>query len=297
MKYFHNLENNDVRRYGRDALLEIYEKKALGETYLNSLNLPLMLLNANEIPPKDSLLCYERRNFPFWVFEFIVRGQGTVKIEEESFSVSQGDIYILPRNRSHFIFARKEAPWIKRYFRLTGTLPEMLLKSYNLENRYFFPQCREEHFQHIFQEMIELFRLKSHDMNDRAALLLLQLIQYLANRASGEVPLTTQALKIRHYLDRMLYGKLNLDRMSRDLSIPRNRIIQVCREELKRTPYDYFLARKIDIAKSMLNVRDIRISEVAAKLNFTDQYHFSRVFKQKTGTSPSDFRARETRES
>lgn len=297
MKYFHNFGNNDIRRYGRDALLEIYGKKALGDTYLNSLNLPLLLLNANEIPPKDSLLCYERRNFPFWVFEFVVRGQGTVKIEEESFSVSQGDIYILPRNRTHLISGERKAPWAKRYFCLTGALPEILIRTYNLENRYFFPQCGEEHFQHIFQEMIELFRLKSSDMNDRAALLLLQLIQYLANRASGDVPLSTQALKIRHYLDRTLYGKLSLDRMSHDLSIPRNRIIQVCREELKRTPYDYFLARKIDIAKSMLTARDIRISEVAAKLNFTDQYHFSRVFKQKTGISPSDFRARETRES
>ena len=95
----------------------------------------------------------------------------------------------------------------------------------------------------------------------------------------------------------MLYGKLNLDRMSRDLSIPRNRIIQICREELKRTPYDYFLARKIDIAKSMLTVRDIRISEIAAKLNFTDPYHFSRMFKEKTGLSPSDFRMREEQES
>lgn len=293
MKYLHKTENGKELILHTDALSRIYGEKTLGDAYLDSLKWPLVLLNANEIPPRDSLLCYARSNYPFWVFEFVVRGCGTVKIEEHFFAVSQGDIYILPRNRNHCISGEKRSPWIKRYFCVTGVLPEMLIRTYDLENRYFFPQCGEEHFQHIFQEMIELFRLKSSDMNDRAALLLLQLIQYLANRVSGEVPLSTQALKIRHYLDRMLYGKLNLDRMSRDLSIPRNRIIQVCREELKRTPYDYFLARKIDIAKSMLTVRDIRISEVAAKLNFTDQYHFSRIFKKRTGITPSDFRTRE----
>ena len=35
---------------------------------------------------------------------------------------------------------------------------------------------------------------------------------------------------------------------------------------------------KIDISKTMLAGKGVLISEVAAKLNFTDQYHFSRIF-------------------
>ena len=66
--------------------------------------------------------------------------------------------------------------------------------------------------------------------------------------------------------------------------------IKVCKEELRQPPYDYFLMRKIDISKTMLAGKGVLISEVAAKLNFTDQYHFSRIFKEKTGRSPSEFR-------
>ena len=224
------------------------------------------------------------------MFELVIKGKGHVEIEAEQFSVSPNDIYILPQNRNHMIFSQPDAPWIKRYFLVIGTLPEYLLRSYHLENKFYFPQCKGEYFRHLFDEMIELFQLKSHDMNDRAAGVLLQLIQYLAKHAAGEKPLSSQALKIRHYLDRMLYRKLDLRRMSREIAIPRNRIIKVCKEELRQTPYDYFLTRKIDISKTMLAGKGVLISEVAAKLNFTDQYHFSRIFKGKTGMSPSEFR-------
>lgn len=280
----------EQRKIGRDSLMKIYGQKSLGDEYLENLAQPLVLLNANEIPPKDSFLLYERKNFPFWVFELVIKGKGHVEIEAEQFSVSPNDIYILPQNRNHMIFSQPDAPWIKRYFLVIGTLPEYLLRSYHLENKFYFPQCKGEYFRHLFDEMIELFQLKSHDMNDHAAGVLLQLIQYLAKHAAGEKPLSAQALKIRHYLDRMLYKKLDLHRMSREIAIPRNRIIKVCKEELRQTPYDYFLMRKIDISKTMLAGKGVLISEVAAKLNFTDQYHFSRIFKEKTGRSPSEFR-------
>jgi len=278
------------RPFGGDALMEIYKRKSLDGEYLEKMNQPLLLLNASEIPPKDSLKLYQRNNFPFWVFEFVVKGQGTVEIEDNCFSVSQGSIYILPKNRDHRIYSSVENPWIKRFFLLVGTLPEQLLKSYRIENNYHFPDCGDEHAANVFSEMIELFNLKSSDMNDRAASLLLTLVQYLSKSANGETPLSSNALKIRHYLDRMLYKALNLDRMSSDLAMPRNKIIKICKSELRQTPYDYFLSRKVNIGKTMLAAKGTLISEVAAKLNFVDQYHFSRIFKARTGISPSEYK-------
>ena len=39
---------------GGDSLMQIYGQKSLGDEYLKNLDQPLVLLNANEIPPKDS---------------------------------------------------------------------------------------------------------------------------------------------------------------------------------------------------------------------------------------------------
>jgi len=43
--------------------------------------------------------------------------------------------------------------------------------------------------------------------------------------------------------------------------------------------------------KSLLEQGDLSVKEVAYRLGFEDQYHFSRLFKKKTGIAPSQWRA------
>lgn len=54
--------------------------------------------------------------------------------------------------------------------------------------------------------------------------------------------------------------------------------------------YQYFLQLKINVAKSMLANLNYRITDLADFLGIEDQYYFSRLFKKKTGLSPSNYR-------
>lgn len=56
-------------------------------------------------------------------------------------------------------------------------------------------------------------------------------------------------------------------------------------------PLKTFLQRRlVDQASEMLLYTDLRIGEIAQKLNFNDEYYFSRFFKKHKGASPSTFR-------
>lgn len=60
-------------------------------------------------------------------------------------------------------------------------------------------------------------------------------------------------------------------------------------------PLKTFLQRRlVDHASEMLLYTDMRIGEIALKLNFNDEYYFSRFFKKHTGSSPSVFRKKTT---
>jgi AraC family transcriptional regulator len=61
------------------------------------------------------------------------------------------------------------------------------------------------------------------------------------------------------------------------------------RQTLGISPYQYVLQMKIEHAKKMIIHYSGSLSEIAYTLNFTDQAHFSNVFKKVTGICPREF--------
>lgn len=56
------------------------------------------------------------------------------------------------------------------------------------------------------------------------------------------------------------------------------------------SPYQYYLQLRIHRAQELLQGTSLSIQEVAAALHFETPFHFSAVFKKKTGQSPSQWR-------
>jgi AraC-like DNA-binding protein len=57
------------------------------------------------------------------------------------------------------------------------------------------------------------------------------------------------------------------------------------------SPAKYHTSRRIDRACELLLNKDLTSKEIAHHLGFSDEYHFSRRFKQIVGVSPSGFRS------
>lgn len=55
-------------------------------------------------------------------------------------------------------------------------------------------------------------------------------------------------------------------------------------------PHQYLLQLKIEKAKTLLADHSKQIKEIALDLNFKSSFYFSKLFKEKTGLSPEQFR-------
>lgn len=58
------------------------------------------------------------------------------------------------------------------------------------------------------------------------------------------------------------------------------------------SPYRYFLQMKMNRAKQLLQAGELSVKETAYQLGFQNQYYFSRMFKKKTGMSPTEWQAK-----
>lgn len=59
--------------------------------------------------------------------------------------------------------------------------------------------------------------------------------------------------------------------------------------KLNTTPKQYLLDLRISKAKELLAEGTLKISAVAERCGFTNQYHFCRIFKDKVGKTPSEY--------
>lgn len=64
----------------------------------------------------------------------------------------------------------------------------------------------------------------------------------------------------------------------------------IVRREMVITPQAFLQTKLIDRAKSLLASQELTINEIAEELGFSYPNHFARLFRQKTGMSPSAFR-------
>ena len=56
------------------------------------------------------------------------------------------------------------------------------------------------------------------------------------------------------------------------------------------SPKEYIIHMRIEHAKELLMSEKILVGDVAQLLGYSDAYHFSKIFKQKTGQTPSEYR-------
>lgn len=60
-------------------------------------------------------------------------------------------------------------------------------------------------------------------------------------------------------------------------------------EHYKMTPKQFLIDVRINKAKQLLSEGTLKINAIAAQCGFSNQYHFCRLFKEKTGLTPTDY--------
>lgn len=66
--------------------------------------------------------------------------------------------------------------------------------------------------------------------------------------------------------------------------------IRMFKENIGTTPYQYLMSLRIEKAAFLLENSYLPIDEISQETGFKDRFHFSRIFKNRTGTAPGAYR-------
>ncbi len=230
----------------------------------------------------------ERDNVPIYVFEYVIRGTGTVVVDGKSYTASAGDVYIIPEGSRHLYYADERDPWIKIFFNVRGRLIGQLVRLYGLSGRVVMPGGE---LLPLFLQFYEIAKTSTvqREIIAPCALKLHEIVQRLGEIVEQGAA-DEEAVRVKAVLDRNLTGDVTIEELAKAAFCSKDHVIKLFKRAYGETPHAYFLRQKMALAQSLLIGTKLSVGEVAAAVGYADSHYFSNVFRRVTGSSPLEYR-------
>jgi AraC family transcriptional regulator len=96
--------------------------------------------------------------------------------------------------------------------------------------------------------------------------------------------------RIRELVHVKLKDELSLEEMARSVGLSTAHFARMFRKSTGETPHQFVLSQRLERAKAMLRAPHARVLDVAVACGFKTQQHFSQVFREVYGISPTGYR-------
>lgn len=220
--------------------------------------------------------------------EYISQGKGTFEINGQTYQPERNSTMLLTKGSRHMYEVDPTHLWHKQWIVFDGPYMEQLIRLYLPKDTYYFPDCNLLPYFDEIDRLMELHRQDYRKLVDNVAIVLLSIVLLIKNqtdRIQYEI-----AEQVRQILDMQIENKLSLTQLADQLNYSKNYLIKVFKEKYGITPYQYFMERKIHIAKLYLSNTNYSVTAISGLLSFTDEHYFSNYFHTAAGMSPSRYR-------
>lgn len=234
------------------------------------------------IPPSPSHLIY-----------YCVGGTMELKTAEKVWSVTPGDLLVIPPSLPHTTDASKSTPctyfWVTYSGALSTTYTQFIKASDLVVHLGLHPDLIA-HFEALCSLRTSDFTLDTFvNGANRLKVLLTSISVRLSqktNRNKGRIDLD----RIRKLMMERLDTSLNLQELAESANLSSYHFARTFKTLTGQSPMHYFMQLRLQQACHLLDTTQQPIKQIACTVGYADPQHFSRIFRRAIGMTPNAYR-------
>jgi AraC-like DNA-binding protein len=228
---------------------------------------------------------------PFTRLYFVDRGQGKVIYDGRAVLLRPGHYYLFPSDRP---IQHTPSPGLGQYYLhfiayVQGTLPLFDVVRWHPEQKVSDPaEARGR------MEVLLAAPLSISDTLEQEAILrwiVAGFVREYRDTLQGQVDRVGRFGPVLEYMHQHLSSSISIGTLARLASLHPNYFSNSFTASLGVSPTEYMLRKRIERAQLLLWGTGDSIKEVASRVGYENTAYFCRLFKRRTGMTPSTYRA------
>ena len=222
-----------------------------------------------------------------YLFVLINKGHGTLHLDKD-IPLCEHDILVMcPGER---IFYTTETNWSIQWVGLYGDTVKKYMDLLGISGNSPILKCS------LWKEL-EITLEKIYNLSDDLSLssnlslsgLIFEFFSILFKSANHKekIDYVTYAINI---IDYNFNTDISVNALAEKLQINISHLSRLFTNKMGISPKQYILNKKIDRAIELLTSTNASVKEISNSVGIEDQLYFSRIFKKKTGFSPSEYK-------
>lgn len=229
---------------------------------------------------------------PNYIIYYILEGKGIYKAGGKIYELTAGEGFLIEPEEVVFHQADSIEPWSYLWIGFAGEAAEDYLKCIGLnDDNLVFRTSKASELEAIVKKMIENGTSSMADQFCREGLLY-EFFGILAKdmevkKKEDENKYVNRAIE---YIQNNYFNPVKISDIAEYVRINRSYLYVLFRRTLGISPQEYLTNCRFARARDLLLLTDLSVEGVAYSCGYVDAMVFSKMFKQKNGTTPSKFR-------
>ena len=233
-----------------------------------------------------------RRNFPFYVLEYVVSGRGSVKLDGKSHPLGPGVVFVSAPTTRCEIHTDPRDTMEKYFLAFAGSAVPARLRRCGVPSGRVRQLAAHAEVTSVLEDLVREGQ-RSGALARRICAALFELLLLKIEDTSTLAPHASEPareafLRCKALIDAQAERLATLEEIAKVTGVEASSVCRWFRRYQGTSPYQYLMRRKMNIAAEHLIENGGLVKEAAQRVGFADPYHFSRAFKSVHGVAPRD---------